>query len=370
MTSPAGHGGVAGPGGTGATAGEGEAGAVGAAGDSGEPEGCTVTVPANGEMGALQAAIDAAPARSTLCLEAGAYRGDVTLRPGVNLKGVGWASVICGAVNGDQAVAIVTNVSDLQIEGPVSAAGNVQLNLLDLEINTGHTAICAPSSEPVRIVHDGGGLLDVVIDGVTVNSPGFEISVTPGGEHVDASIVVTRSRCDSTSQCYDFLRFTFDTAPAAQAAAGSFLWLDVFNNVVRNVVLEGVVFDVKGGLSAEDAANSKLWFRHNTLASAGDLNSAIAFYTPPTLPVVLANNAVVYIATPVLNGDAPTITQAGNVFSEDESSTAWFTDFALGDFTPSADSPLIGAGVDEYGVPDDIVGTPRAGGFDSGAYQR
>ena len=84
---------------------------------------------------------------------------------------------------------------------------------------------------------------------------------------------------------------------------------------------------------------------------------------------MLANNAIAYIATPVLNGDASGITQAGNVFSSDESSTSWFNDFAGGDFSPSTDSPLIGAGNDAYGVATDITGRARVGGFDSGAYQ-
>lgn len=63
------------------------------------------------------------------------------------------------------------------------------------------------------------------------------------------------------------------------------------------------------------------------------------------------------------------VTQVGNLFSDDESSKAWFSDFASGNFAPSAASPLIGAGSADYGVPTDIDGKPRVGGFDSGAYQ-
>jgi len=99
------------------------------------------------------------------------------------------------------------------------------------------------------------------------------------------------------------------------------------------------------------------------------LNTAIAFWTPPTLPVVLANNVVAYVATPVHGDDAPLLTLVGNVFSDDASSKDWFSDFAAGNFVPSAASPLIGAGSAEYGVPTDIDGKPRVGGFDSGAYQ-
>jgi len=348
----------------------GSAGSAGSAGVGGDSGVCGINVPATNATGGLQAAIDAAPVPSTICLGPGGFRGDLTLRAGVSLRGLGVGSVICGTVNGDAATSRRTTLSDLQIEGAFEATGNVQLSLRDLEINTYHTAICSPgSSVGVRIAQTGGGALDLAIDGVTLGSPGIEIALRPGGERIDDSIVIRNSRCDSTSQCYDFLRFTFDTQPAAQAGVGSRLMLDIFNNVIRNVVLEGVVFDVKGSLSAEDAAQSRLWFRHNTLASAGDSNSAIAFYAPPSLPVVVANNAIAYIATPVLHGDAPAVTQVGNLVSADESSTSWFADFASGDFSPSLNSPLIGKGSSVYGVPTDIDGTTRVGGFDSGAYQ-
>ncbi|HWP04530.1 MAG TPA: hypothetical protein VNN72_02255, partial [Polyangiaceae bacterium] len=359
----AGRGGAAFAGG----AGEAEAGS---AGDATDPGTCAATVPADGVTGALQAAIDAASVPSTLCLKGGGHRGDVTLRAGVSLRGEGWATIICGTVNGDAATSGMTTLSQLQIAGEFSAGGSVKLSLRDLEINTGHTAVCAPASTATRFIHDGAGALQLLIDGVTIGSPGFEIAIEPGVGPIDDNIVLRNSRCDSTSQCYDFLRFTFDTAPAAQVAAGSRIVLDVYNNVVRNVVLEGVVFELRGGMNHEDSASSRLWFRHNTLASAGDLNSAVAFWTEPTLPVVLANNAIAYIAKPVLGGDALGITDVGNVYSDDESSTAWFDDFPLGDFSPSAGSPLIGAGADAYGVPTDITGKARTGGFDSGAYQR
>jgi len=348
----------------------GEPGEAGMAGDNGDPDACTITVPSGGAEGTLQSAIDAAPVPALVCLSGGGYRGDVTLRAGVDLRGIGLASVICGAVNGDAATSRITTLSDLQLEGRLSATGNVKLSLRRLEIQTHHTAICLSGSTlPVEITQIGGGELALVADGVTFGSAGFDINLKPGSERIDDSIVIQNSRCNSTSQCYDFLHFSFDTQPAAQAANGSRLVLDVFDNVLRNIVLEGVVFEINGGLSAEDTAASKLWFRHNTLASRGDLNSAISFWTTPTLPVVLANNVISYIRTPVLNGDVPTVTQVGNVFSDDESSTAWFNDFAQGDFSPSANSPLIGAGASAYGVPTDIDGKPRVGGFDSGAYQ-
>jgi hypothetical protein len=289
----------------------------------------------------------------------------------VSLRGTGFTSIVCGDVVGDDATSGLTKLTDLQIEGNFSATGNVRLALHGLEINTGHTAICGNGApEPVRFVQQSGGYLDVVVDDVLLSSPGIEVTLAPRGERIDDSIVISNSRCDSTSQCYDFLHFTFDTAPAAQAAAGSRLVLDVFNNVVRNVVLEGVVFEVPGGLSGEDAAASRLWFRHNTLASAGDLNSAISFYTPPAVPVVVANNAIAYVRTPILNGDVPSVLEAGNTVSSDPSSTSWFTNFTLGDFTPSEGSPLIGNGTASYGVATDITGKARQGGFDSGAYQR
>jgi len=350
----------------------GEAGALdaGSGGEGSDPGTCAVTLQGDGVTGALQAAIDAAHVPSTICLKGGGYRGDLALRAGVSIRGDGWGSIICGTVSGDAATSRMTTLENLQLEGAFSATGSVKLSLRDLEINTGHTAICAPASAPTRITQNDAGTLELLIDGVTIGSPGFELTLKPGGGLIDDTIFLRNSRCDSTSQCYDFLRFTFDTAPAAQAADGSRLLLDVVNNVVRNIVLEGVVFEIRGGLSAADAAASKLWLRHNTLASAGDLNGAISFYEAPTLPVVLANNAIAYLSNPVRGADSAAVTQVGNVISSDASSTDWFSDFALGDFSPSDGSPLIGAGSDTYGVPTDITGKARTGGFDSGAYQR
>jgi hypothetical protein len=352
-----------------ATAGAASAGEAGSGGEGPAAGACAVTLRSDGNIGALQSAVDAAEVPSTICLEAGGFRGGLKLRAGVSLRGAGWASVICGPVIGDGATTRMTTLSDLQLAGALTATGNVQLSLRNLEINTGRTAICAPASGPVTLTQNSGGEMNLVIDGVTVESPGFEIRVTPGAARIDDSIVLTNSRCNSTSQCYDFLRFTFDTAPATQSAAGSRMLLDVSNNVVRNIVLEGVVFEILGGLSAEDTANSRLWFRHNTLASAGDLNSAIAFWSPPALPIVLANNVVAYIRTPVFNLDAPNVFHTGNVFSDNEGSTSWFEDFALGDFSPKPDSPMIAGGDEDYGIPTDIEGKARSGGFDSGAYQ-
>lgn len=368
--------GAAGRGGQ-ATAGDGgasaagapEAGNAGSAGDGGDPDACHVTVPSGVAAGTLQAAIDDAPVPSTVCLLAGRYAEDLQLRAGVSVRGSGIGSVVCGTVIGDAATGATTTLSDLQIAGRLRATGNVKLALRHLEINTGVTQVCAPGSDPVRIVQNGSGALDLVIDGVSVGAPGFDISVKPGSEPIDDSIVIQNSRCDRSSQCYDFLRFAFATEPAAEAPAGSRLMLDVFNNVVRSTVLEAVVFEISGGMNAADTAASRLWFRHNTLASNGDLNTAIAFWTPPTLPVTLANNTVAYIDTPVQGDTAPMLTLVGNAFSDDVSSTDWFVDFAAGDFVPSAGSPLIGAGADAYGVPTDIDGKSRVGGFDSGAYQ-
>jgi hypothetical protein len=343
---------------------------AGSAGEPGDPNACHVTVPAGSAAGTLQAAIDDAPVPSTVCLEVGRYAEDLQLRAGVSLRGSGDGSVVCGTVIGDAATSATTTLSELQIAGRLRATGNVKLALRHLEINTGVTAVCAPVTDPVRIVQNGSGALELAVDDVTLGAPGFDISVKAGSEPIDDTIVIQNSRCNRSFQCYDFLRFAFTTEPAAQAASGSRLVLDVFNNVVRSTVLEAVVFEISGGLSDEDMAASRIWFRHNTLASNGDLNTAIAFWTPPTLPVVLANNTVAYLTTPVQGDDAPLLTQVGNVFSDDASSKDWFVDFASGNFAPSAGSPLIGAGSDDYGVPTDIDGKPRVGGFDSGAYQR
>ena len=186
----------------------------------------------------------------------------------------------------------------------------------------------------------------------------------------DAEVTITRSRCTDPFQCYAFLHFAVDSQPGEVLAPGSRLNLDVSNNHVQNVVLEGMIFQLSPQFSPGDEAASKLLIRHNTLVSKGDPNSAIAFRSAPRLPVVLANNVVSYVQTPVLNGSAETISWVTNSFSSDPSSKTWFSNFDGADFRPALGSPLIAAGTAAYGVDVDIDGKPRRGHFDNGAYQR
>jgi hypothetical protein len=247
----------------------------------------------------------------------------------------------------------------------------VHLSLRDLDIALKPPTGCSVvTQEAVRIKCQGAGKLQFLADNVRLGAPGFYISVMPAGEPLDDDIRITRSSCTSTTQCYDFLQLQIDTQPGEQLALGSQFNVEVSNNLVQDIVLEGITIELSGVLRPEDASRSLVLLRHNTLLSQGDWNYGIAFYEPPSIPVIIANNAISYIAHPLYRADPPQIAQTSNWVSSDASSKAWFENYDAGSFVPSLNSPLIGAGDPDYGTPVDIHGNPRTGHYDVGAYQR
>jgi hypothetical protein len=154
-------------------------------------------------------------------------------------------------------------------------------------------------------------------------------------------------------------------------AAGSALDVDIANNLVRNTVLEAMVFSLHGDIGPNVGQFSFL-VRHNTIASRGDTNFGIAFRSVPGFPVTVANNAISYIGHPIdapSNANSAMLKLIDNLSAKDAASKSWFVDFDAGNFAPSKTSPLIALGSAEFGVPVDIDGKPRTQRWDAGAFQ-
>jgi hypothetical protein len=245
----------------------------------------------------------------------------------------------------------------------------VRLALTDLDIGQPSTRCAAFNVASVQLQHVGAGAMRLVAENLRVSSPGFDLAVTPAGAAIDDEVRIVRSRCAGFSQCWDFLRLSVGDRNDAPLPLGSRLTVEASNNLVQNVVLEGMSFSLGARFQAEDVARSSVVIRHNTLTSQGDSNFGIAVWLNQSLSMTIVNNAIAYIATPFLTRDPPSPVSS-NLFSSDPSSKVWFSDFDAGNFVPSAGSPLVGAGAVAYGVATDIDGRLRRGRYDAGAFQR
>jgi hypothetical protein len=320
----------------------------------------------------IQEAIDGASSPGTVCVTAGVYQENLQLRDGVNLLGSGYDAIICGSIGADAAVSLGAEVSQLAIVNHLTAMGPVRLSLHDLDFTIPLPAGCASEfpAEAVHIKRQGAGGFRFSANNLRVSEAGFYVSIMPAGEPLDDDIRISQSRCVSPFQCYDFLQFQLDTQPGENLALGSKLRLDVANNLVQNIELEGIVLNVNVSLHPEDADQVSVTIRHNTLISKGDPNYGIASWLTPGLPLVIANNVIAYVGHPLWRLDSPQTQQVANFVSSDVSSKSWFEDFDSYDFLPSVGSPLVGAGDASYGTSTDIDGNPRVGHYDVGAYQR
>lgn len=330
---------------------------------------CDVTVHA---PNSIQAAIDRAPSPGTVCVTAGIYQENLELRDGVNVRGSGTDAMLCGGIQANTVVALGAEVSQLAILDHVAANGSVRLSLRDLDFTLPVPAGCAAEfpASAVTILRQGAGGLRFIADNLRVSSAGFNLSLEPAGTPLDDVIQITRSRCTNSNQCYDFFDFQIGTQPGEPLAPGSKLHVDVSNNLVQNIVLDGMLLNFSAVLQPEDADQVSVTIRHNTLISKGDSNYAIAAWVIPGVPFVLANNVISYIAHPLWGMDSPQTLQVANFVSSDVSSKSWFENFDSNDFLPSAGSPLLGAGNASYGTDTDIDGHPRSDHYDVGAYQR
>ena len=331
---------------------------------------CDVTVHA---PNSIQAAINHSAIPGTVCIAAGLYQENLQLRDGVNIRGTGADAMLCGSIEADAAITWGAELSQLSIFDQVGASSPVHLSLRDLDIATPPPDGCRVQAQgAVRIKRQGAGSLRFSANNVRVGSPGFDLSIVPAGSPLDDEIRITQSRCVSTFQCYDFLRLQLDTQPGEQLALGSRLSVDISNNLVQNIVLEGMTVNFPVVLQSADANQVLVKIHHNTLISQGPFNNdyGILFWLKPGVPIVVANNAIAFFTQPLNYGDSPQLLQVANMLSSDASSKSWFENFDAGNFLPSVGSPLLAAGDATYGTPTDIDGKPRVGQYDIGAYQR
>jgi hypothetical protein len=247
----------------------------------------------------------------------------------------------------------------------------VRLELADLDTQPASTADCpVVSDHNIEISRTGGAGISLSATRLKVGPWGFVIKLGGSDQPVQDRILITQSRCSNSYQCWNFIDLSFASSGSGTLPSGSRVNVELTNDLVPNVVLEGLVFSGSAALSPEDAAQSRILLRHNTIISRGDSNYGIVVGATLNVPVTLANNVVAYISYPLGYNPPTNLTLFANWLSSDPSSKAWFENFDAGNFTPSANSPLVGAGDAAYGAPIDIDGHPRDGRYDIGAYQR
>lgn len=320
---------------------------------------------------AIQSAIDASPSPGLVCVRPGLYKEDLKLRDGVSLRGTGTDAMICGSVNADAADSLGAKLSQLSILHSITAVGSVRLELLDLDVQQPPPVGCPYYiDDSVNIKRANGRGIRLSATRVHLTAWGFVLSLDGSDVATDDQILITQSSCTDPNQCWGFLNLTVGTPSSGIFQPGSRVSVELSNNLVPNVVLDGIIVASNVPLRPEDAAQSRILIRHNSLISRGDSNNGVTFYGVPSMPVVFANNVISYISHPIHNDNQIPLRQSGNLLSSDKTSASWFENFDAGNFIPSANSPLIGAADSEYAVPVDIDGRPRQGHYDIGAYQR
>jgi hypothetical protein len=330
---------------------------------SGGRETCAATFPRDGRD--LQKLIQAQTAPVTICVEAGSFDvGNVFLRDGISLRGLGDSSILRGALSVGRSSGLGVGIERLRIEGPIGSREAVKLDLVDVTLKN-------VSGPAVELLLDGEGRLSVHLDRVITSSPGIFAQHSVGSQAIDDAIIVERSTCADGADCYDLVQVNIATAGRAVLPTGSRAHIDIRNNVVRHRILEAIMVSV-GPFAPEDAGLAEILVRHNTIVGQ-DLDYGIVSYAAGT-PLVVANNAVDGLAHGI--SVPPGAVIVGNAVSATWDAT-WFTGAVAsppspptGDLTPTDKSPLVGAGVAQYGVPDDFDGRPRRGHYDAGALQR
>ena len=332
------------------------------------PNLCNVTV---NPPESMQSAIDACPSPGTVCIGPGLYRENIRLRDGVNLYGSGANAHICGLASGDEANQLGVELRALSVR-QIKAQGSVKLELLDLDVAQPTTDCPTDLSNSIDIARTLGSGIKFSATRVKIAPWGFVINLGNSDVPVNDVISIVQSRCTNPQQCWDFLNVTRGSSSSGMLPAGSRLNMELSNNLVPNVVLEGIVIAGHENLLPEDAAASRIVIRHNTIISPGDWNYGIDLRGNFAIPTVIANNAIAYLMHPIEYSSQlllPAI-ESANCVSRDAASKDWFQSYKTGDFTPSIGSPLVGGGDPEYGLPIDIDGRPRVGHYDVGAYQR
>jgi hypothetical protein len=329
---------------------------------------CTITVSV---PMTIQSAIDACPSPGTVCVNPGLYPENLTLRDGVDVRGSGLETKVCGTVSADAATTFGVSLSQLSISSKLSAKTSVRLMLADIDTAPQSSSDCPTALDHnIELARSSGTGINLSATRVKVGPWGFFVTLGGSDVPVQDRILIEQSRCVDPYQCWSFIELTLGSNTSGTFPAGSRLSVELTNNLVPNVVLDGLVFQGVSTLNAEDLAQSLILLRHNTIVSDGDPNYGIDFWSRTQVPTVLANNVVAYIGNPLHNAEQPYIMLSSNVVSSTPDSKAWFEDFDGGDFTPSANSPLLGAADTNYAVPVDIDGRPRTGRYDIGAYQR
>lgn len=345
---------------------------------------CDVTVP--DDFATIAAAIQAAPAPGTVCIRAGTYTENLTLRAHVSLQGAGDATRIEGNVSVENlasADATPTNLRDLLIHAgiaPITACpANMPGALCTLSVN-GQTVSLAMD----RVTIDGdtgpgtvwcagiqvfsGSLVLAFRDSLCKSERGIRFSggFSPGMP-AKYELEVVRSRFHpqpTLGWTYDSIEFLIQAGNSCGAltpAAGSVAKATIVNNEFVSSHYDAVYLTPCLAMNAADAMNSGMFLLNNTFVpdqtAMGDLAfgvwyNALGGYGPD---FVYANNLYVGAnASNPVRGIAPDLSVAnlGTTMSP-------FVDLAATDLRLMPGSAAIDAADPQYAPTTDNRGSPR-----------
>ena len=325
---------------------------------------CDVVVP--DQLARVGDAVAAAPVPGVVCVRPGSYPGAVELRDGVDVEGLGDGVRICGGIHGQALGPRGVTLRRFELPYPLLVDGFERLTLEDLRVGMPFASDgCSGFDARIHVTSDLGRSMRFAASGLRVGSPGVELVRTIPDQPVQDDVLITRSRCVDPRQCYELASLTFNQG--GQISPDSSFTVEVSNNLIPRTALEGIVVSGATMPPTSVVLASRMLIVNNTLSSPGDSNYGIVFWGDFPGRVVVANNAVAYLAHPIWR--LPThVTLGPNALSNDPSSMNWFQDFATNDLRPAPASPLLGAADPQYVPAVDVDGQPRARPYNMGAY--
>jgi hypothetical protein len=182
---------------------------------------------------------------------------------------------------------------------------------------------CADTSGPQASVVEVSRIYGqkLIVEDVRFRGPGLRVTTGPGTGPVRVDVTMRRSRCTSAYDCRDLLNLDL----YGPFPSGSSVQVLAENNLISSTQ-PGALRFFGLSLAPADAANSAVKIVNNTIYAESELDHAVRFATSPDLPVGNFTNPL--LGTP------------GNA--------------SLGDFRPSAGSPLRGAADARFLPRDDL----------------
>lgn len=347
-------------------------------------EPCDLRVPA--DFATIQAAIDAAPVPSVICIGPGSYSEEITLRPHVSLRGSGPETKIIGHVSAHElrdANPKPTLLRDLRLEAtaaaaittcpPTESACIAHLGLMGgtLALEIERVTIAADLSQGTTYCAElktyGGSMSLAFRDSVCISDRGLRFVNTIVETPPEIRLRVERSRFEATDLAAGMfspvdLLVTYAQGDCAdfQTPDGTVVEAWIQNNEFFRTKLAGVYLVRCLAMTNADAQNSGFHVLNNTFVpflGATD-NDAYALWNqgkPANLPRLRVANNLYFNTTFVAVGGEPPASDGGNR----RFTTSPFVDLEQGDLRLAPGQPAIDTALPAHAPADDKTGAPR-----------